>query len=136
MSFILNRFKTFEFYRNDLLNVFDLWDRTKGITRNPPTPTNQLEEDHLSNALAGGAGAKKQAQKKDKSNFQKNILINLNLIFSDKKTDVKDKEKVERTDDSGPASTPNQQQQLSSATPTNFVQKQTFHFLIKSIFVS
>jgi hypothetical protein len=81
MSFILNRFKTFEFYRNDLLNVLDLWDRTKGITRNPPTPTNQLEEDHLSNALAGGAGAKKQAQKKDKSNFQKNILINLNLIF-------------------------------------------------------
>jgi hypothetical protein len=38
-----------------------------------------------------------------------------------KKTDAKDKEKAERADDSGTASTPNQQQQLSSATPTNLV---------------
>lgn len=60
------RFKTFEFYRNDLLSVFDLWDRTKGITRSPPTPTNQSEEEHM---LGGtGAGAKKNLQKKDKGN--------------------------------------------------------------------
>ena len=60
---IFCRFKTFEFYRNDLVNVFELWDRTKGVTRSPPTPTNQSEEDH---AGGGTAGAKKGAQKKDK----------------------------------------------------------------------
>ena len=60
------RFKTFEYYRNDLLNVFDLWDRTKGVTRSPPTPTNQSEEDHLPGQMGGGAGAKKSMQKKDK----------------------------------------------------------------------
>ncbi len=63
----LFRFKTFEFYRNDLLTVFDLWDRTKGITRSPPTPTNQSEEDHIAGGLTTGAGAKKTVQKKDKS---------------------------------------------------------------------
>jgi hypothetical protein len=62
-----HRFKTFEFYRNELINVFDLWDRTKGVTRSPPTPTNQSEEDHSSGALAGGAGVKKTIPKKDKS---------------------------------------------------------------------
>lgn len=60
---IFSRFKTFEFYRNDLLNVFELWDRTKGVTRSPPTPTNQSEEDHAAGATAG---AKKAQQKKDK----------------------------------------------------------------------
>ena len=58
------RFKTFEFYRNDLLNVFELWDRTKGVTRNPPTPVNQGEDEHGSGALA--TAGKKVAQKKDK----------------------------------------------------------------------
>lgn len=56
------RFKTFEFYRTDLINVLDLWDRTKGITRSPPTPTNQSEDDHTGT----GPGGRKQAQKKDK----------------------------------------------------------------------
>ncbi len=58
------RFKTFEFYRNDLLNVFDLWDRTKGVTRSPPTPTNQSEEDHASGGL--NTGGKKSTQKREK----------------------------------------------------------------------
>ncbi|CAF4207075.1 unnamed protein product, partial [Rotaria magnacalcarata] len=35
-----------------------------------------------------------------------------------KKSDTKDREKVERADDSGQANTPNQQQ--STSTPTNF----------------
>jgi hypothetical protein len=48
-----------------MINVFDLWDRTKGVTRNPPTPTNQSEEEHISGGLA--AGSKKLNTKKDKS---------------------------------------------------------------------
>ncbi|CAF5140708.1 unnamed protein product, partial [Rotaria magnacalcarata] len=63
---LLVKFKTFEFYRNDLLNVFDLWDRTKGITRSPPTPTNQSEEEHVPGAVGTGVAAKKNLQKKDK----------------------------------------------------------------------
>ena len=59
-----DRFKTFESHRTDLINVFDLWDRTKGVTRNPPTPTNQSEEEHTSGGA--GAGVKKVNQKKDK----------------------------------------------------------------------
>ena len=46
--------------------MFDLWDRTKGITRSPPTPTNQSEEEHMSGAMGAGATAKKNVQKKDK----------------------------------------------------------------------
>ncbi len=60
--YFISRFKTFDFYRNDLLNVFELWDRTKGVTRSPPTPTNPTEEDNL----AAGAGGKKSTQKKEK----------------------------------------------------------------------
>jgi hypothetical protein len=51
-------------------------------------------------------------------------------IHLGKKSDSKDKEKADRTDDSGPASTPNQQlQQPSSTTPTNFVSKIFFKIL-------
>ncbi|CAF3321831.1 unnamed protein product [Rotaria socialis] len=99
---LLVKFKTFEYYRNDLLSVFDLWDRTKGITRSPPTPTNQSEEEHVTGAAGTGGGAKKNVQKKDKA----------------KKSDTKDREKVERAEDSGQPNTPNQQQ--STSTPTNF----------------
>ncbi|CAF1106189.1 unnamed protein product [Rotaria sordida] len=99
---LLVKFKTFEFYRNDLLNVFDLWDRTKGITRSPPTPTNQSDEDHMFGAMGTGTAMKKPIQKKDKG----------------KKSDTKDKEKLEKTDETGQIGTPNQQQ-LASITPTN-----------------
>ena len=64
-TLVLSRFKTYEHYRNDVLNVFDLWDRTKGITRSPVTPTNQSEDDHATGA--GPAGGKKSTQKKEKS---------------------------------------------------------------------
>ncbi|CAF3333375.1 unnamed protein product, partial [Rotaria sp. Silwood2] len=99
---LLVKFKTFEFYRNELLNAFDLWDRTKGITRSPPTPTNQSEEEHTSGAMGATTAMKKPIQKKDKG----------------KRPDAKDREKSERTDDGGQGGTPNQQQ-LASTTPTN-----------------
>ncbi len=120
------RFKTFDFYRNDLLNVFELWDRTKGVTRSPPTPTNQSEEDHIAGALA--AGAKKSVQKKDKGIFIY-IFSELMFIFLGNNPDAKDKDKSERLDDTAPSSTPNQQsqqQQVSSGTPTNFVREERF----------
>ncbi len=47
------------------------------------------------------------------------------IYFLGKKIDSKDKEKVERTDDTGPTSTPSQQQ-LASATPSNFVRCERF----------
>ncbi|CAF4279275.1 unnamed protein product, partial [Adineta steineri] len=96
---LLVKFKTFDFYRNDLMSVFDLWDRTKGVTRSPPTPTNQSEDDHGSGAV--GPGGKKGAQKKDKG----------------KKSDTKEKEKAEKVDETGPVGTPSQQH-LASATPS------------------
>ncbi|CAF3973374.1 unnamed protein product, partial [Rotaria sp. Silwood1] len=110
---LLVKFKTFEFYRNDLLNVFDLWDRTKGVTRSPPTPTNQSEEEHTTGAMGTGTVMKKPIQKKVKYLFY--IYI---LFFLGKKLDAKDREKTERAEDGGQAGTPNQQQ-LASTTPTN-----------------
>lgn len=46
-------------------------------------------------------------------------------LYLGKKSDTKEKEKAEKSDDAGQPTTPSQQhhqqQQLSSATPTNFV---------------
>ncbi len=60
-------------------------------------------------------------QRKRKVLFQINHQL-IFLFYLGKKPDVKDKDKTERADDTGPAGTPNQQQ-LSSTTPTNFVRR-------------
>lgn len=68
-----------------MINVFELWDRTKGITRSPPTPTNQSEEDHAAGGATTGAGAKKAMQKKDKGTidfFLKQLKISIVFLFS------------------------------------------------------
>ncbi len=71
-------------------------------------------------------------QYKRKIKVLENLIIVLSFTFDvfslGKKPDVKDKEKPERTDEGGPASTPSQQpqQQHSSTTPTNFVREKNF----------
>lgn len=69
---------------------------------------------------------KKQLKRKIKVwsiTSQENHISNLNL---GKKSDAKEKEKAEKSDDAGQPTTPSQQHQLSSATPTNFVRPIAF----------